>query len=388
MSSQSQPFRFRDLPQEIRDKIYRELLCDFKPRPTTFLRSNCGETTPAPHDIETAILRTSTSVYREAYDVMIKINRFVKITSTRGLGMNHLLCCTQVPVVAANKESVERFGGYVLAVHLDSKQHGPTTTEPRTKSLFKPRTLMILHRDIDVLCHVLMYGDGCCPGFIPEIQLTITFPPLIIGSQPTKHSPSFADFFSDTTKQTLLAPLRAILRGFESVEIQGHADQDLACAVQADLYQDRWSDPGQVLMYLNAATSKCSTLYEEGNVKGASLFSMLATSYVDTALLSSSWPTLVELGGEDFVFNLGHLYFLMRLNSGQIMYSTLRGLSTKQAERSGKTVIAALASAIRSMRRNHYMEGYKFQPSSEDLANLAHVYALLLRWQNEPGTAE
>jgi hypothetical protein len=247
---------------------------------------------------------------------------------------------------------------------------------------------MILHRDIDVLCQIPMDGDGCCPIFIPEIQMTITFPPLIIGSHPTKHSPSFTDFFSDTTIKTLLAPFRAILRGFESVEIQGHADQDLARAVQADLYQDRWSDPIEVLAYLEAATLKCSNLYDQGNLEGASLFSICAASYVDMALLSSSWPTLVERGGEDFVFDLGHRYFLMRINSGQIMYNILSGLSDEQAETTGETALENLESAIRSMGRNHYMEGYKFQPSSEDLARLGCTYALLLRWQNEPGTAE
>ena len=85
-------FRFRDLPSEIRNQIYRELLCGFKSRPTTADPSAMLGFVPARHDIDTGILRTNKSIYREAYDVLIKTNRFVKVRSSMyELNVRHTL---------------------------------------------------------------------------------------------------------------------------------------------------------------------------------------------------------------------------------------------------------------------------------------------------------
>jgi hypothetical protein len=94
MSSQPTTFRFRDLPREIRDKIYRELLCNFRRRrPAEGFMSpeETFEYTQANKGNEAAILRTNKDVYREAYDVMVKTNRFVRLTSARGLPIILLL---------------------------------------------------------------------------------------------------------------------------------------------------------------------------------------------------------------------------------------------------------------------------------------------------------
>jgi hypothetical protein len=307
MSAPSEPFRFRDLPPEIRDRIYRELLCDFKPRLTTMYSANMGQAAPAPHEIDTAILRTSTTVYREAYDIMVKTNRFVKVTSVRGLAMNALLSGMQVPVMAANKKIVDQFGGYVLAVHLDTAQPITPTAESESKIVFKPRTLMILHRDMDVFCHALIDGDACCPGFIRQLQITIKLPPLLNVPQPTTHSPSFANFFSDATQKALLAPFRAILRGFMSVTVQGHIDQDLARAVQAEVKQDRWSEPTQVLADFKAAKAKGSVLFHQRDMEDARLVWQNAADEIGKVIVSSSWSTLCERGGEQFISELAEL---------------------------------------------------------------------------------
>jgi hypothetical protein len=51
------------------------------------------------HSIDTAILRTSTEVHREAYDVMIKSNEFVLVKTTHGLPIAYL-----VPVVTWHED--------------------------------------------------------------------------------------------------------------------------------------------------------------------------------------------------------------------------------------------------------------------------------------------
>jgi hypothetical protein len=293
MSSQAAPFRFRDLPKEIRVKTYRELLCDFKPKLTTLQPLQMLEScVPAPRNIDTAILRTSTAMYREVYNVMVKTNRFVKVTTARGLPTYLMLNGQQVPVVAANKKIVNSFGGYVFAVHLSTSKPAYNTPEFEHKKIVVPRTMMMLHQDMDSFCAALMDGDAFSPGFTASVEITIRVGPTLTGSQPERYAPSFADFFSDTTQKALLAPFRTILRGFKSVNIQGHVDEDIAISVREDIHQDRWSDPTQVLADLAATKEEGSRLFKQGNMEDASLAWKDAALDIDKIVESSSWPEL------------------------------------------------------------------------------------------------
>jgi hypothetical protein len=169
-------FRFSDLPSEIRNKIYRELLCDFRPRPTTMDPYDVLSFAPARRDIDTTILRTNKTVYLEAHDVLVKTNRFVKVTSVRGLPVRLLLNSLQVPVVTSDKKAVDAFKGYVLGVHLGCATPFPTTGDP---GLLDPCNVMLLHRDMDVFCSVLADGDARRPGFSENLQMSLTVAPIL-----------------------------------------------------------------------------------------------------------------------------------------------------------------------------------------------------------------
>jgi hypothetical protein len=106
-----------DMPREIRDEVFTLLLCAFESH-TAFDERNNTEAHEKPnsilirHSINTAILRTNSQIHREAYDIMVKTNRFVrvnygnKIRFSRGLNGRH------IPVVAYGP-SVELFKGSV-----------------------------------------------------------------------------------------------------------------------------------------------------------------------------------------------------------------------------------------------------------------------------------
>lgn len=53
------PFRFLDLPLEIRDQIYGLLLCSFAPPPTKLTYDGLSKLPKVEHSVETAILRTN-----------------------------------------------------------------------------------------------------------------------------------------------------------------------------------------------------------------------------------------------------------------------------------------------------------------------------------------
>lgn len=122
-------FRFMDLPAELRDKIYRELLCSFtfheepRSRPDSTLgrilnhsqQSNINEATAS---ASIRILLVSRTVYREAYDVMVKTNRFIRIKG-RDFNWTDILPRAQIPIVSMDRNIVAQFKGYVACLTVD-----------------------------------------------------------------------------------------------------------------------------------------------------------------------------------------------------------------------------------------------------------------------------
>jgi hypothetical protein len=101
---------------------------------------------------------------------------------------------------------------------------------------------------------------------------------------------------------------------------------------------------------------------------------------------SSSWSTLTKCGGEPFVSQLAELYFLVRLN---ILHGQIANIQkgTMPAKFAGIMGEDSLNLAVLSLKKGHWMEGYKYRPTLQHLAKLRYRFALLLRLQGEPGTA-
>jgi hypothetical protein len=105
-----------DLPGEIRNKVYKILLCSFEPLPRGIGQQAYHNWsllfTPvlAKHSVNTAILRANSQIHREAYDVMVKTNRFIRISCTGGLPLEAVFICQQIPVVAT-EERITQFKG-------------------------------------------------------------------------------------------------------------------------------------------------------------------------------------------------------------------------------------------------------------------------------------
>jgi hypothetical protein len=117
MATPQSHFRLMDLPGEIRNQIYQHLLCSFNYKygpdglPNELERMLQQKPKPngvyhAKHSINTNILRSNRTVHREAYDVMMKTNRFIRIWS-------------QLPVVTMDRQHASQFNGYVLQMRLE-----------------------------------------------------------------------------------------------------------------------------------------------------------------------------------------------------------------------------------------------------------------------------
>lgn len=118
LTNDAQPFRFMDLPGEIRNKVYGFLLCAFDEAPEEYdpgdylLACPTRNFTFVTHSVDTAILCTNSKIHREAYDFMVKTNRFVRVSCLRGLPIITMLRIHRVPVVTVQR-SLEHFKGLV-----------------------------------------------------------------------------------------------------------------------------------------------------------------------------------------------------------------------------------------------------------------------------------
>lgn len=377
------PFRFRDLPSEIRNNIYRIIFCEFAPPPDDVDPAALLQLERARHSINTALLRTNTDIHCEACDILIKTNRFVKITSVRGLPLQKLLVVLRVPVVAVNRKAVERFKGYVLSVHLGFKKSVSMSERLDNDPNNDARTLMILYRDLDLFCQALRDGDAYDLGYRERLQISITVGPVVNEMPCTRYAPLLDEFFSEKTQEALLAPLRNKLRGYKAVTVDGHINDELANAFCNDLAREQWSDPSSLLKDFSSAQEEGTRLFRERRNDEAGLRWEDATVDIDKMHSSSEWVSLAREGGESFVSQLAEIYYLMKFNLAHLEITEMQDLYDPFAR---KMADDALKGAIRSCKKGYWTRGHKYTPSNKHLAKLRYRHALFLRLQGELDT--
>jgi hypothetical protein len=370
---------------QIRNKIYRIVLCSFSPPPTTITiqPSSFLTTTLAEHQVQTAILRTSKETYREAYSLMVKTNRFVKITSSRGLPIWLAMAGQAVRFIAIDEDIVDRFKGYVLGVHIGFKRPQDTASTPGSDSLREPVTAMILHSDLERFCKALNDGDLHQPGFSDKIKISITMAPVLDTVSDNTLSPKFDGFFTEKTQERLFMPFMTNLFGYKAVEINGHVESSLADVVRQDIAQDRYSNPAMVLAEFAASKDRGSQLFKDRQFEEACIGWQDAVYDMENLIESSSWPNLIRKGGEAFVSEIAPLYFLMQLNIAHVQLGGMQKMAF------GAELLAegALNSAVRSMKPGFWKPGYKYKPSLQHIAKLRYRYAMFMRLQGDPQNA-
>lgn len=334
------------------------------------------------HEIETAILRTSKQIHLEAYDVMVKTNRFVHVKSAGGFPILGLLSSILVPVVATDrgyhKGRTENFRGYVLSVYLkrrkDKNRYCAATP-------VAPCSIMILGRDMYKFCKALQDGDAHMDSFTKTLGMSITIAPayILLGHSET-HKASLDDFFTEKTQMSLLKPFRTYLRGLKNVTIGGKVLPELAMAVKEEMAQDMYTDPKETLDAIVTAKDLGNQFFCEGKRQDA------ADTWQDTAVeiermhRGSSWKNLIRKGGRPFVTKIAELYFLLKLNTARVMLMGMKDNSP------GSDFLAedALICANRSLDDNFWKIRPDWEPTDSQMAKLRYRQALWLRLQGEP----
>lgn len=405
--AESQPFRFQDLPGEIRNKVYKILLCTFDPvSPSdTHWKSpsgwgvNVGLPTgicSASHSIETTILRTRREIHREAYDVMVKTNQFVQVESV-GLAISQLLLPSQVPIVTMDRAHAEQFKGYILHVGLKTSaleamgsdydeeayedaladaDRGIRDLPPPLGPVFN---FMLLGRDWLAFCHALGNADPYVDAFSSDIKLTITVLPWKPADQMPDYKADISPFLTQKTQEHVLKPLRT-LRGFINVTIGGAVDNDIADSVTKEVMRSKFTDPKAILEALNQTKELGNQYYRDNESARATQEWMKVVSDVRSMRSNWAWLGLIEEGGQSFINEVADIYFTVLLNGAQ---NWLKGMQADVSNRArvlsmGFNVSSTLQEAS-EVDDDFYDYGASWHPSDAQQAKL--FYRMALCWR-------
>jgi hypothetical protein len=376
-------FRFLDLPPELRDRIYEELLCNFKVAPSygvndVAAHKPCGYYVRTIHP---AILSVNKQLHHEAYDIMVKTNRFIHVKFFGGLPLDHMLETSTRRVICHHQPAVEGFKGYTMAV----------SVVPEGLAWFKPEDHHLVTTANKMAVHCMILGEDCAglirtlgnvhmPNLGKTLDISIDVAPYLAVETPSKRE-LLGPFFSEAgTQEKLLAPFQEKLRGVENIKIIG-VEPSLASAVQADIAKDEWTDPQTVLSDLRTAKQRGNDLFKAKELRTASQIWEEAVNDVERIHQSSSWQNLCVKGGNAFIDAVVELYFLTCLNITHVQLTGIERPIPGYPRTHDALVYLSLAEQQidRVMNARHpdwWKKDYAWEPSDAQLAKLLFRQAM------------
>ncbi len=378
-----QPFRFTDLPGEIRNEIYRILLCSFEPTTKPSAREPIQL---IEHSIDTAILRTSKQIYAEAYDVMVKTNQFVHFTAELVSVMADAFVIYEIPVVTANHESIRRFKGYVLSVsvYMGTPKTPETSTRLLLNGISVPNTplnasdnFMLLARDLHLVSKAITHRIYYLSSLTSLLDVSLLIAPMLFEHHSPPHD-CFRYFFSEKMQLALVLPFKQYLRGIKSVMVRGAISCDYSIFDKIKNPPDEWTDARIVIRDLRHSNLRAARHRDEGKLYMAVI--NWARALADVTLIFNCqrpcpWTIISgKQGGREFCSKVVETYTFIRL---KIIDA---GLVLDRSGREGD--LRRIADAFRlvgnAVEGNFCVRGFRWAPSMEHKARLWHKFTACL----------
>lgn len=352
----SSPFRFTDLPGEIRNKLYKLLLCNFD-EPKGYNQEKFlvvpEELTIQGHNLDTAILRVNRQIHGEAKDVFVKTCRFVRLMwnlrPQKLQAMHKAIVTKRLPTIPADREVLDRFRGCVMTYSL---------SEPKNYKGNKSRfDCLVLHRDLDLVCKSLANADVNFSGFTANTKHSLTLhDPL---EDPAKQYPSTEE------QRDLLAPFRK-LRGLTLVSIQGQIDASLTTEVIALVKTPSKTDAQSILEELRLKNQLGREYFDKDDRKMASENWASACLQIQRMRGSAAWSNLKK--SRPFVNQIAQLFFDLNLN---LAANNIKAMEETLGD---EDMVSGLANsglrALQSSLQAPEFDGTNWEPTMEQFAEV------------------
>ncbi|KAF1988917.1 hypothetical protein K402DRAFT_391621 [Aulographum hederae CBS 113979] len=152
----SKPFRFLDLPAEIRESVYGFVL------KSDYIKQEL-EDGQAAYNFDLKLFLVNRQVYYEARKVFRKENIFVRVETPWPEAQHHVADQGNVPLITTG-ESAEKFQDHRFGVLIDAPQYHLN---------FVPIKFVVLVQDIELFTTMWFYSDLSHPGLNQHLRLTL-----------------------------------------------------------------------------------------------------------------------------------------------------------------------------------------------------------------------
>jgi hypothetical protein len=271
-----QPFRFLDLPGELRNNIYNLLLCSWNDEPEHESGFVGGLRKRSLSYDAMTLLRTNKQIHEEAFDYMVKRNQFVRVTCRR-LDVNSLFLGDEmIPAVTTDQRKARQFEGYLMHLTLSKPAYSSNAFH------FSENEVMMLRADLPCLCRQLdiesaMTDANATATEHLSICATISFNPF--------HS----ELFTPAIQQHLLEPIASHLRGIFDLSISGPIFTQISKAVIDQVAKPRWIDPKGTLDSIHTGTDVGKRQWQNKDYYSASKSWAYSMRTLERMRHSSSW---------------------------------------------------------------------------------------------------
>lgn len=363
-----QPFRFLDLPGELRNNIYDLLLCSWNDEPEYESGSVGALRKRMPTYDAMALLRTNKQIHEEAFDYMMKRNQFVRVTC-RGLDINNLFLGDEIiPAITTDQRKARQFEGYLMHFTLSKPALSSSPVN------FSEHEIMMLRADLPSLCSQLdiesaMTDANASASQHLSIRATMSFNPF--------HS----SIFTPVIQQHLLEPIASHLRGISNLSISGPVSMPLAQAVISQVAQPRWTDPKATLDSIHTGTDVGKRQWQNRDFYSASTSWAYSMRTLERMRHSSSWLSLKATGGEEFVNATADLYFTLNLLQAAFLQVDMAGEQSPRGlvERNGVMSLEYLKKCETAAARFAQHADATWVPSNEQASKMLFRQAKCLR---------
>lgn len=363
----SQPFRFLDLPGEIRNSIYDLLLCswDDETEQDSGLISQLSRRKPSYDAIP--LLRANKQVFAEASDYMVKHNQFVRITC-RGVDVRNLFLSANIPVITTSGQKLSRFNSYVMHLTLFKPAFAPSAFR------FSEYEILMLRSDLPKLCEKLDTESV----MIDANASTSEHASL---HAECKLNYAYTRFYTPKIQEHLLSPIATSLRGIPNLKIQGPVDPAIAKSVLDQVAQPRWTDPEATHEEIGTGVDVGKRQWQQHNYYAAAESWTYAMRTLERMRHSSSWLGLQQAGGEDFVNKTADLYFTLNLFHAQFLQIDMSGEDASRLliQRNGRFAIQHLRRCETASARFAQHAGATWIPSNLQSAKMMFRHARCIR---------
>lgn len=408
MTTSVPPFRFLDLPREIRDQVYDHTLCYFSRHNEPYTIEQYSRVhVRAPFQPRWFLgtinmLLANRQIHREAHTYMLKTNLFVKV-ECRGVNIRAYLHGHTPPIqVLAVKtnfgtdskrlKSVDKFPWYAMRVGI-----GVDTKATRLRRIRRGEyeDIVLLWEDLRELFKRLEMEWAVRAQRRMSIDLERDFVKMTVEMDPCKRvqmgeldigdscRADMSGFFNLGVQKRLLGAILEGIRGLSNLTIVGCADKQFAQRLIKEAERPIWTDAKGFLDALKKQEEDSEKAWLEGDYVQSSSYCAAAISMIGRLRVSPSSLEPFQHLVTGFVIYLAQYDFKFHLSMARCLQLHLSALPHQRTFTNDYVHVSGTCSAIIETLKHIFSDDVPIFPISHADKNfdleIAEVHYLMAR---------